>query len=60
MGSVSQALGTGAVQWMERTLDDRYTFLALSSPACHILDLVFYISSVFMCILLIVVPFAAS
>jgi adenylosuccinate lyase len=24
MGCVNQTLGTGAIQWMERTLDDRY------------------------------------
>ena len=28
MGCVSQTLGTGAVQWMERTLDDRFPFLS--------------------------------
>ena len=28
MGCISQTLGTGAVQWMERTLDDRYITLA--------------------------------
>ena len=28
MGCISQALGTGAVQWMERTLDDRYELRA--------------------------------
>lgn len=28
MGCVSQTLGTGAVQWMERTLDDRFPSLS--------------------------------